>query len=108
MNNVLPHALPKVPIGRPFPGVEFRARGGPVRRGMPYVVGENEPELFVPDVNGKIIPNLQHRDAIASILKVSGLLNTEAGSGRSSNVNNVNSGSRSLTVNVNNPMPDLS
>ena len=32
----------------------FRASGGPVRAGSPYVVGENEAELFVPDRNGTI------------------------------------------------------
>jgi hypothetical protein len=35
----------------------LRAAGGPVTAGMPYIVGERRPELFVPDVNGRIIPN---------------------------------------------------
>jgi len=35
----------------------LRAAGGPVTAGMPYIVGEHRPELFVPDVNGRIIPN---------------------------------------------------
>jgi hypothetical protein len=35
-------------------GVQFRARGGPVRAGQPYVVGEHAPELFIPDRNGRI------------------------------------------------------
>jgi hypothetical protein len=30
-----------------------------VRAGMGYLVGEKRPELFVPDVNGKIIPNIR-------------------------------------------------
>lgn len=34
-----------------------RALGGPVSGGMPYVVGERGPELFVPQRNGSIIPN---------------------------------------------------
>ena len=34
-----------------------RAIGGPVSSGMPYVVGEKGPELFVPSVSGSIIPN---------------------------------------------------
>lgn len=34
-----------------------RAVGGPVASGMPYVVGERGPELFVPSSNGTIIPN---------------------------------------------------
>jgi lambda family phage tail tape measure protein len=36
----------------------FRASGGPVQAGMPYVVGENQPELFVPDSNGTIVPSV--------------------------------------------------
>lgn len=41
--------------GLPFGG--FGAEGGPVSRGTLYVVGEEGPELFVPDSNGRIIPN---------------------------------------------------
>jgi TP901 family phage tail tape measure protein len=33
-----------------------RARGGPVRAGHQYLVGEQGPELFVPDVGGRIVP----------------------------------------------------
>jgi len=36
---------------------QFRAMGGPVNGGMPYVVGERGPELFVPRGNGNIIAN---------------------------------------------------
>lgn len=35
-----------------------RAAGGPVRAGHAYVVGERRPELFVPDVDGQIIPRV--------------------------------------------------
>lgn len=35
-----------------------RAMGGPVRMGQAYVVGERGPELFVPGMNGTIVPNL--------------------------------------------------
>lgn len=35
----------------------FRADGGPVTAGSAYVVGEDGAELFVPSVNGEIIPN---------------------------------------------------
>ena len=34
-----------------------RASGGPVTAGMPYIVGEQGPELFVPRGSGSIIPN---------------------------------------------------
>ncbi len=36
----------------------FRALGGPVRAGQPYIVGERRPEVFVPNVNGTIIPSV--------------------------------------------------
>ena len=35
----------------------FRAEGGPVNAGSPYVVGEEGPELFVPRSSGSIVPN---------------------------------------------------
>lgn len=37
---------------------EGRARGGPVSPGVPYIVGEHRPELFVPDIAGTIIPEV--------------------------------------------------
>lgn len=33
-----------------------RANGGPVSRGKPYIVGEYEPEIFVPSRSGTIVP----------------------------------------------------
>lgn len=36
----------------------YRAEGGPVTAGQPYIVGERRPELFVPSQNGTIIPKL--------------------------------------------------
>lgn len=39
-------------------GPQYRATGGPVLAGQPYVVGENRPELFVPDTNGRILPRV--------------------------------------------------
>ena len=35
-----------------------RAIGGPVRAGMPYIVGERRRELFVPGLDGAIIPRI--------------------------------------------------
>ncbi len=35
----------------------FRASGGPVSGGAPYIVGERGPELFVPTQSGNIVPN---------------------------------------------------
>lgn len=40
----------------------FRAAGGDVIGGMPYIVGERGPELFVPNINGEIIPNHELSD----------------------------------------------
>lgn len=37
----------------------FKAEGGPVKGGQPYIVGEKGPELFVPPSAGSIIPNNQ-------------------------------------------------
>jgi lambda family phage tail tape measure protein len=35
----------------------FRANGGPVMAGNPYIVGERGPELMIPNTNGTIVPN---------------------------------------------------
>ena len=35
----------------------FRAEGGPVGAGRPYIVGERGPEWFVPDRSGTVLPN---------------------------------------------------
>jgi hypothetical protein len=48
-----------------------RASGGPVTKGMPYIVGEHRPELFVPKENGTILPKVPGR-AKASSLAPSG------------------------------------
>jgi len=36
-----------------------KARGGPVLSHTPYIVGEEGPELFVPNASGNIVPNNQ-------------------------------------------------
>lgn len=36
---------------------QYRASGGPVRKGSPYIVGEEGPEFFIPGASGSIIPN---------------------------------------------------
>jgi len=44
--------------GQPLlPAPDTRALGGPVKLGMPYIVGEVGPELFVPGNSGNIVPN---------------------------------------------------
>lgn len=37
--------------------VGARADGGPVSQGMPYLIGERGPELFVPGTSGAVVPN---------------------------------------------------
>jgi hypothetical protein len=37
--------------------VTYRAKGGPVSSGVPYIVGEKGAEMFVPNMSGTIIPN---------------------------------------------------
>ncbi len=43
-------------IGSALGGL-FRAEGGPVAGGQPYIVGERGPEWFVPNRNGMVLPN---------------------------------------------------
>lgn len=39
-----------------FPNLSFKADGGPMTAGQPYIVGERGPEFFVPPTNGTMIP----------------------------------------------------
>lgn len=48
-------------FGSQFGG--FREMGGDVRRGIAYVVGEKRPELFVPHVNGTVMPAVPNMTA---------------------------------------------
>ena len=59
---ILGALMPKLPQLN-FPG---RAVGGPVTSGMPYIVGEQGPELFVPKQGGTIIPNGQTPSGVTS------------------------------------------
>lgn len=42
-------------LGGLLPG---RERGGPVKKGQPYIVGEKRPEMFIPDQSGRIVPKV--------------------------------------------------
>jgi hypothetical protein len=35
--------------------VPFLAKGGPAKAGMPHIIGEEGPELFIPDQDGQVI-----------------------------------------------------
>ena len=48
------------------PGFMPRAGGGPAAGGMPYLVGERGPELFVPGSNGGVMSNNDLRSAMNS------------------------------------------
>ncbi len=54
LGNFLTDSLKSMDIGKLF---GFRAEGGPVSGGSPYIVGERGPELFVPGASGAIVPN---------------------------------------------------
>lgn len=43
--------------GNPGSAIEGRAAGGPVNAGQPYVVGEQGPEVVVPQEDGTVFPN---------------------------------------------------
>jgi phage-related minor tail protein len=45
----------KLPV--PAKAVPGRAKGGPVRAGRPYLVGEEGPEIIVPKQSGMVVPN---------------------------------------------------
>jgi len=39
-------------------GIHKRQYGGDVERGLPYLVGEKGPELFIPDISGNVLSNM--------------------------------------------------
>ena len=63
LGNALTGALSGFSFGSVFDGIGswlgglFRAEGGPVAAGQPYIVGERGPEWFVPRQSGTVLPN---------------------------------------------------
>jgi phage-related protein len=55
----------------------FRANGGSVSSGTPYVVGERGAELFVPNSNGTIVPNSAMGGGTTINLVVNGAIDAE-------------------------------
>lgn len=53
----------------------FRASGGPVSAGQPYVVGEQGPEWFVPNAAGTVLPNGSQPVAAAAPARDQGPIN---------------------------------
>jgi hypothetical protein len=106
INDWVPDITPGIPLDLPFGGVGFRAMGGRVRKGMPYVVGENEPELFVPDVSGTVVrslKNLSNRSTVQDILDQIERLGGNVELVQSTQNQNNDTGARNLTVNIHNP-----
>jgi hypothetical protein len=56
-----------------------RASGGPVIRGVPYLVGENGPEILVPDTSGRVLSAAASRGVVTQGL-ASGAMPTGGGS----------------------------
>lgn len=50
--------------------IGHRANGGPVRAGHAYIVGENQPELFVPNRSGTILPSINMGGNVAPTVQV--------------------------------------
>jgi hypothetical protein len=50
--------------------VRQRALGGPVDAGSPFLVGERGPELFVPNINGMIVPNNELRPSGGNVINL--------------------------------------
>jgi len=68
INRIITERRNAITSRSPVARAEGRAVGGPVRKGMPYIVGERGPEWMIPDQNGTIIPNggsTGRRDAAA-------------------------------------------
>lgn len=63
-------------------GVEARAGGGPVRKGRPYLVGEEGPELITPSADGFVHPAAQTR----RMLSGGGASRATGGTGRGAGV----------------------
>jgi tape measure domain-containing protein len=63
LGNAVSSALSGFSLGGVFGGIGswlgglFRADGGPVTAGQPYIVGERGPEWFVPRQSGMVLPN---------------------------------------------------
>jgi hypothetical protein len=74
--------------GQDLVGFQKRAKGGPVRAGEPYIVGEEGPELVVPSQSGTVLTAGETRAALSPV----------SGSGMRSDKDTV-SGS-AITVNI--------
>lgn len=69
-----------------------RAAGGPISKGSPYIVGEQGPEMIVPDANGTVLSATKTKALVAGGGTGGRVLPTAGGQGRS--------GGQTLTINV--------
>lgn len=53
-------------LGSAISGISFRASGGSVMAGEPYMVGEQGPELLIPSNSGKVLTASQTSSALSS------------------------------------------
>ena len=53
-------------MGFSIPGLSGKASGGMVSQNIPYMVGENGPELFIPQQGGSIVPSGRVSDALGA------------------------------------------
>ena len=57
LKRVLAQALVQKFITGPILALFGLAKGGPAKAGQPYIVGEEGPELFIPNQSGTVVPN---------------------------------------------------
>jgi hypothetical protein len=57
--------------------LEQRAMGGPVSSGKPYLVGEQGPEIIIPDQSGSVIPNNSVKNMIDSSVATDSMIPPE-------------------------------
>lgn len=79
--------------------VSGKATGGPVANNVPYLVGEEGPELFVPFQNGTIVPNGQTQQMMSGASQGGGNSNTVNNSFQQMMNNASQNGGNSSTVN---------
>lgn len=65
--------------GPDFAALGYKAMGGPVSAGSPYMVGERGPELFVPERSGTIVPNGGGNVTLAPVIHFHGPVMGSAG-----------------------------
>jgi TP901 family phage tail tape measure protein len=70
-------------LGDRLAGSQGKAAGGPVMGGVPYVVGEQGREVFVPEGNGTIIPNGQTEGMMGGMtISIGAIYANDAAGGR--------------------------